>query len=361
MKALIAMSGGVDSSVAALITKEQGYECVGCTMKLHRGEEPEAGVGRTCCSLSDTEDARLVALKIGIPYYVFNFTDDFEEKVIEPFVKAYESGMTPNPCIECNRHLKFDRLYERAKILGMDTVVTGHYARITEENGRFFLKKALDEKKDQSYVLYRLTEEQLKHTRFPLGEMMKEEIRSIAAENGFLNADKPDSQDICFIPDGDYASFLENYRGKKYPEGPFVKDGVEVGRHQGIVRYTVGQRKGLGIAFGEPVYVTELDPETNTVTLGSNADLYADTAAVEDVHWIAGEAPAETFDCLVKTRYHQKEVPCTVTVLEGGLAKIQLKTPVRAVTPGQAAVFYDGDTVLGGGVIVSPSRIRSLS
>ena len=254
MKTLIAMSGGVDSSVAAYLIKSQGYDCIGCTMKLYDNEDIGISHNRTCCSLDDVEDARSVAYKIGMPYYVFNFKDGFREKVIEKFVRCYESGDTPNPCIDCNRYMKFDKLYERAKILGCEYIVTGHYARIEYDGERYLLKKALDETKDQSYVLYSLTQEQLAHTLFPLGNMRKTEVRKIAEEKGFFNADKPDSQDICFVPNGKYAEFLENYTGKAYPEGTFLSvDGTVLGKHKGIVRYTVGQHKGLGIPSEKPL------------------------------------------------------------------------------------------------------------
>ena len=246
-KALIAMSGGVDSSVAAYIMKEEGFDCIGCTMKLY--DNADAGVSRdkTCCSLDDVEDARSVAARLDMPYYVFNFSDDFREKIICKFIDSYERGRTPNPCIDCNRYMKFAKLCERARILGCDFIVTGHYARIYKEGEKYVLKKALDETKDQSYVLYNLTQDILAHTRFPLGEMKKSETREIAEKCGFINAKKPDSQDICFVPDGDYARVIELNTGKKYPPGDFVdKNGNVLGRHKGIIHYTIGQRKGLG-------------------------------------------------------------------------------------------------------------------
>ncbi len=277
------MSGGVDSSLAAKLMKDMGYECVGCTMKLYDNEDAGIEKEHTCCSLSDVEDARSVAFNIGIPYYVFNFKDDFKEKVIDRFVCSYERGITPNPCIDCNRFMKFDKLFERAKILGCDYVVTGHYARIEEKDGLFSLKKALDETKDQSYVLYSMTQEQLAHTMFPLGAMKKSEVREFAAQNGFINASKPDSQDICFVPDGDYSTFLERYTGKKYEPGNFIDvEGNVLGTHRGTVCYTVGQRKGLGIAFGKPMYVKSIDVKNNTVTLAEDEDLYSDRLIATD-------------------------------------------------------------------------------
>ena len=352
MKTLIAMSGGVDSSVAAYLIKSQGYDCIGCTMKLYDNEDIGISHNRTCCSLDDVEDARSVAYKIGMPYYVFNFKDGFREKVIEKFVRCYESGNTPNPCIDCNRYMKFDKLYERARLLGCEYIATGHYARIEEYNGQYVLRKALDETKDQSYVLYSLTQEQLAHTLFPLGSMRKTEVREIAEKNGFFNADKPDSQDICFVPNGKYAEFLEHFTGKNYPAGYFVsEDGTVLGEHQGIIRYTVGQHKGLGISSEEPLYVKEINTKENTVTLCKEQELYSKEVIVRDINWIAGEAPKGEIRCKAKVRYRQKEQWATVMLIGETTVKIVFDEPQRAITPGQAAVLYNGDIVLGGGTI----------
>lgn len=274
-KAMIAMSGGVDSSVAAWLMKRDGYDCMGVTMRLFAGEDSCERKGHTCCSLDDVEDARSVARQLGIPYFVFNFTEDFGTQIMDRFVCAYENGFTPNPCIDCNRYMKFEKLMKRAKELDYDYVVTGHYARIEEQDGKFLLKKAIDEKKDQSYVLYSLTQEQLAHTLFPLGGMTKPQIREMAEEQGLINARKHDSQDICFVPDGDYARFMEDFTGKHYPAGDFLdENGKKVGTHNGAVRYTIGQRKGLGLAMGAPVYVCAQDMQANTVTVGPEENLF---------------------------------------------------------------------------------------
>ena len=329
-KALIAMSGGVDSSVAAYLVKNQGYECIGCTMKLYNNEDANVSSSKTCCSLDDVEDARSVAHKLGMNYYVFNFTDDFKDKVINKFISCYECGITPNPCIDCNRYMKFDKLYNRAQILGCDFIVTGHYARVEFDGNKYLLKKAVDSTKDQSYVLYSMTQEQLKHTMFPLGSMTKVETRKIAEENNFTNSNKPDSQDICFVPDGDYAAVIEKHTGKRYAEGNFVDiSGKVIGKHKGIINYTIGQRKGLGISSKEPLYVCKICPKTNEVVLGSNEDLFETTLLVNDFNWISGEVPQDD-----------------------GSVKIIFDEPQRAITPGQAAVAYMGDIVLGGGIII---------
>lgn len=352
-KVLIAMSGGVDSSVAAFLMKEQGCQCIGATMKLFHNEDIGVKRTKTCCSLEDVEDARSVAFRLGIPYYVFNFSDDFKGQVIDRFIAAYERGATPNPCIDCNRYLKFEWLYERARILGCDVIVTGHYARIEQENGRWLLKKSLDESKDQSYVLYSLTQEQLAHTRLPLGAMHKSETRRIAEEQGFYNADKPDSQDICFVPDGDYAGFIARFTGHDCPAGDFVdEDGHVLGRHKGIVHYTVGQRKGLGIAADAPLYVKQIDAASNRVVLSGNESLFSRELTANDFNWIAYDVPPRELCATARVRYHQREQAATVTVLGDGRVHLVFDEPQRAITPGQAVVLYDGDTVLGGGTIL---------
>ncbi len=355
MKALIAMSGGVDSSVAACLMTEKGYECIGVTMKLYSNEDAGLDInkGHTCCSLDDVEDARSVANSLGIPYYVFNFNEQFKEKVINNFVDCYENGKTPNPCIECNRYLKFEKLYERARVLGCDKIVTGHYARIDETTKGFVLKKALDPSKDQSYVLYSMTQDQLAHTEFPLGEFTKNEIREKAQKHGFINANKPDSQDICFVPDGDYVSAIKRFSDKEYAAGDFVdKEGHVLGQHKGIIAYTIGQRRGLGISAKESLYVCDICPDKNEIVLGSNDDLFAHEVLVEDMHWISGRAPLGELRCKAKIRYRQKENDAVVYVLDDDHIKIVFDEAQRAITPGQAAVLYDGDIVLGGGTII---------
>lgn len=353
MKALIAMSGGVDSSVAAKLTQDAGYTCIGCTMKLHENEAVGVSDSRSCCTLDDAQDARSVAYRLHMPFYVFNFTQDFRSCVIDGFVQSYCAGCTPNPCIDCNRYLKFDRLYERAKILDCDCIVTGHYARIEQKaDGSYVLKKALDASKDQSYVLYNLTQQQLAHTRFPLGELKKAQTREIAAACGFVSADKPDSQDICFVPDGDYAAAITRLTGKAPVPGNFVDlQGNVIGQHRGIIHYTIGQRRGLQLPASQPLYVCQIIPQTNTVVLGPNSAVFRRTLTAGDFNWISGSAPEKPIYCRAKVRYRQPEQPAWATALPDGRVKIEFDEPQRAITPGQAAVLYDGDVVLGGGRI----------
>ena len=353
-KALIAMSGGVDSSVAAYLCVKNGYDCIGATMKLYDNDDIIVKDTKTCCSLSDIEDARSVAIRLGFPYYVFNFKSDFESGVINNFVDCYLNGRTPNPCIECNRKLKFQKLMTRAKELEIDYVVTGHYVRreYDEKSGRYLLKKAVDDTKDQSYVLYSMTQDELKHTLFPLGEYNKTQIREIANEQGFLNANKHDSQDICVVPDGNYSAFIEKRLGKPCEKGNFVdKNGKILGEHQGIIRYTIGQRKGLGIAFGKPMFVTDIRPETNEVVLGDQDDLFKKTLVADNINLISVEKIEEPMHISAKIRYSKAEQPATVTQ-DGDKLYIEFDEPQRAITKGQAVVLYDGDVVVGGGTII---------
>ena len=349
-KAMIAMSGGVDSSVAAFLAIEQGYSCVGGTMRLCDkallGQEP----------VDNVSDAQAVATALGIGFYQFDSTGAFRQMVVSPFVQAYEEGLTPNPCILCNRYLKFDLFLEKALELGFDYVVTGHYARIRKDpdSGRFLLCKAPDAVKDQSYFLAGLNQHQLAHTLFPLGELTKEQVRQIAQEQGFVTARKKDSQDICFIPDGDYFAFMQRYTGKTYPCGDFLDmNGQVVGKHNGAVAYTLGQRKGLGIALGEPVYVCDKDMEKNTVTVGPNEALFATTLVAKDWNWICIPDLAEPIQVTAKARSRHQEQPATVYPMENGWAKVVFDTPQRAITPGQAVVLYQGDVVVGSGTIVA--------
>jgi tRNA-specific 2-thiouridylase len=361
-KALIAMSGGVDSAVAAALMLEQGYDCIGVTLKLYDRENGEGDAARSsaktrprgCCSLADVNDARQAAYRLGMPHYVLNFTEAFRDEVIRRFVETYEAGATPNPCIDCNRYIKFERLLYRAGQLDFDLLVTGHYARIEQDkgSGRFLLKKAADLKKDQSYVLYCLSQEQLGKTRFPLGNLTKGRVREIAAELGFANAEKPDSQDICFVPGGDYGGFMERRAGKPYPEGDILdKSGKILGKHRGIVRYTIGQRRGLGLAMNGPAYVTAKDRAANTLTLGSEADLYSKTLIAGNINLIALPRLERPVRVRVKTRYLQAEQQATAEQTGEDEIRVEFDEAQRAITPGQAAVMYDGDTVLGGGTI----------
>lgn len=354
-KALIAMSGGIDSSVAAYIMKQRGYECIGATMKLFQNEDVGVSREHSCCSLDDVQDARSVAYKLNIPYYVYNFADRFAEKVIDNFVGCYEMGITPNPCIECNRHLKFKYLYDKARELGLDYIVTGHYSDIyfDDSTGRYVLKKAADPAKDQSYVLYSMTQEQLAHTIFPLASISKTEVRQIAKDNGFVNADKSESQDICFVQNGRYADFIREYTGSDYPEGDFVDlNGNVLGRHKGIINYTVGQRKGLGISYAKPLYVVAVNPCNNTVVLGDNSDLFTRELTADNINLISAERLEKPVHLKAKIRYKHEEQWATVTQTGDDTIKVVFDEPQRAITRGQAVVLYDGDIVVGGGTIM---------
>lgn len=354
-KALVAMSGGVDSSVAAALMCENNYDCIGVTMKLYDRDETCTTSEKACCTLSDVEDARSVCHQLGMRYYVSNFKENFSRQVIDRFIKAYETGATPNPCIDCNRYMKFEKLYNRAKELECDLIVTGHYARIEkdEKSGRYLLKKSKNHTKDQSYVLYFMSQEQLAHTYFPLGEFEdKEDVRKIAQKYGFINAKKHDSQDICFVSDGNYGNFIEEYANKKYPPGNFVDmDGNILGQHKGIIRYTIGQRKGLGLSLSSPMYVYAKDLENNTVILSDEGQLYSDELVADDFNWIAYDAPSKSVRITAKTRYNAKEAMATAVVSDDKSVTIHFDEPQRAVTSGQAVVIYDGDVVIGGGTI----------
>ena len=353
-KALIGMSGGVDSSVAAYLMREAGYDCIGATMRLYDNETLGEEPSQTCCTLDDVEDARSVAYRLGIPFYVFNFKADFEEKVIQKFIRCYECGLTPNPCIDCNRHLKFDRLLRRALELGCDYVASGHYAQVRREDatGRFLLYKAADRAKDQTYFLACLDQHQLSHIQFPLGGLTKEAVRKIAEENGFLNARKRDSQDICFVPDGDYVSFIKGYTGKQYAPGNYLDlAGNVLGTHKGAICYTLGQRKGLGIALGAPAYVCGKDMRKNTVTLGPNEALFSTALRAKDWNWFPFPALRSPMQVTAKIRHSQLEQPATVYPEDNGFARVEFDHAQRAVTPGQAVVLYQDDLVIGGGTI----------
>ena len=355
MKALIGMSGGVDSSVAALLMLEKGFACIGATMRLYGGDSVSPEGSKTCCSLDDVEDARAVAHRLGIRHYVFNFTEEFRRQVMDKFVDTYYDGGTPNPCIDCNRYLKFGKLLQRAEELGCDTVVSGHYARVERDpdSGRYLLKRAADRAKDQTYFLACLTQEQLSRIQFPLGELTKEEVRRIAEAHGFVNARKHDSQDICFVPGGDYTAFLTEYTGKPLEPGDFLnQQGQIVGRHRGTVCYTIGQRKGLGISLGEPAYVTGKDMAAGTVTVGPNEALFSRELWAKDWVFFPFEELKEPMAVTAKIRHSQFDQPATVYPEENGLARVVFDEPQRAISPGQAVVLYRGDTVIGGGTIV---------
>ncbi len=344
-KALIAMSGGVDSSVAAYLALKAGYDCIGVTMHLQGNKDAMDAQAR---------DAKAVADRLGIPFQVLDFQAQFRAHVMDAFVRSYENGLTPNPCVVCNRYLKFGGLLEAAAAMGCDAIVTGHYAQIfyNPESGRYAIKKAVDEGKDQSYFLYALSQAQLSRIQFPLGSLSKAQAREIALEQGFLTAKKKDSQDICFIPDGDYLSFMTAYTGKTYPCGNFLDMGGNVvGQHKGAVGYTLGQRKGLGLAMGEPVYVCGKDMQANTVTVGTNASLMRQALRATDWFWHTIKELKEPIRVQAKARSRMSAQNATVYPEKNGDARVVFDEPQRALTPGQAVVLYDGDIVVGGGTI----------
>ncbi len=341
-KVVVGLSGGVDSSVAALLLKEQGYDVIGVTMKTWDGAE------------SIIEDAKRVADFLSIPYHVIDFTEEFHRHVVDYFAEEYLHGRTPNPCVVCNRHVKWEALLDRSREFGAELVATGHYARVEKlQNGRYALRSSVTAAKDQTYALYNLTQDQLARTLMPVGSFEKEEIRRMAREAGIPVAEKPDSQEICFIPDQDYAGFIERYTGKQIQPGNFVdSDGRILGRHKGIIHYTVGQRKGLNLALGHPVFVTEIRPDTNEVVIGTNEDVFTKSLLCSKLNWMEADGfHGSELRMLAKIRYAHKGAMCTIREAGEDLAECVFDEPVRAVTPGQAVVFYQDDWVAGGGII----------
>ncbi len=346
MKIAVAMSGGVDSTVAADRLKKEGHDVFGVTMLLR----PDA-------SRADAEDARRAADALGVRHYVIDLRDEFNRTVIDYFCREYRQGRTPNPCVLCNRRIKFGALWEKARELGAERMATGHYAGIELKNGRYLLQKGADRKKDQSYFLNRLTQEQLGRTLFPLAQLTKDKVKETAAAMGLPAAERRESQEICFIPDNNYAGFIKKISGNDFRPGEIIdREGKRLGEHQSILHYTIGQRKGIGLAAPEPLYVTAIDPARNTVTVGGKEDTYTDEIVVKDINWIAIAPPQQTIKAKVKVRYRHPEAPADVIPLNEQEARIKFSAPVMAVAPGQAAVFYDGETVLGGGTIVKQGR-----
>ena len=340
-KTLVAMSGGVDSSAAAALLLEQGHACGGVTLKLLADGDPAA-----------PQAAQAVAERLGIPFHIFEFSEAFGRAVLRPFAESYLRGETPNPCVDCNKHIKFPAVLARAQALNYDSIATGHYVRREFAGGRFLLRRAVDHNKDQSYFLYALTQAQLARTQFPLGGMTKTQVRALAEAHGFVNAKQRDSQDICFIPGGDYGAFLERYLGYALPPGDFVDiSGNVLGTHRGTPRYTLGQRKGLGLALPQPGYVVEICSEKNMVVVGEEAALFSREVLAKNVNFIAMESLQQPVRCLAKIRYRQKEQPATAEQIDADTIRVVFDEPQRAITPGQAVVLYDGEYVIGGGTI----------
>lgn len=353
-KVVIGMSGGVDSSVAAYILQQQGYEVIGIMMRLAPDLKEYEEVEQSCCSLSAVNDARRVADVLNIPFYVMNFKNEFKKCVIDDFVNEYMDGRTPNPCIRCNKFIKFDAFYRKAKAIGADFIATGHYARIEQVNGRYLLKKAKDLRKDQSYVLYNFTQEQLKHTLMPCSDYTKDQVREIAKKIGLKVYNKKESMEVCFIPDNDHGKFIKNYDNVNIKPGKFVdKNGNYLGQHKGIVYYTIGQRKGLGLALGKPAYVIDIKPDTNEVVIGSEEDIFNNEFIVKDINLIPYDKLEGETDAEVKIRYSAKPAKGKLIPIDNSTIKVVLNEKQRAITKGQSAVFYSDDIVIGGGVIDS--------
>lgn len=349
------MSGGVDSSAAAMLLQQQGYDVTGATLRMFSNEDLGLEQDSACCSLSDVEDAKLVAHKLGIPHYVFNFSPCFRRCVIDRFISEYEAGRTPNPCVDCNKHIKFGELLDRARLMDCEYLATGHYARIIfdADRNRWLLARGDDHAKDQSYMLFNLTQQQLAHILLPLADITKPEIRRMSENRGLVTAHKPDSQDICFVPDGDYASFIENTTDQVLPTGNFVTpEGKVLGKHKGIIHYTVGQRKGLGLALGYPAFVLEIRPETNEVVIGTYEESLTYTVRANELNFMSVEQITEPVRIFAKIRYNHKGAWCTVERTGEDEIVCTFDEPIRAATPGQAVVLYDGEYVLGGGTIL---------